>query len=152
MVNELHHDECENGDKHYIKHYIVLLVVVLRSLRKEGYSQLEIDHLLKSIVLPNLVYGLSAYGAFEAQLSIGQCSAEIRWGGGGAVIRTKRQTVRRKVLVRDGREHRKQSFYMALATLDWSDVFSAVDINKAVEVLEEKILAVMDKRLRTPEN
>ena len=28
------------------------------------------------------MYGLSAYGAFEAQLSIGQCSAEIRWGGG----------------------------------------------------------------------
>ena len=34
---------------------------------------------------------------------------------------------------------------MALATLDWSDVFNAVDINKAIEVLEEKILAVMDK-------
>ena len=31
---------------------------------------------------------------------------------------------------------------MTLATLDWSDVFNAVDINKAVEVLEEKILAV----------
>ena len=29
------------------------------------------------------MYSLSAYGAFEAQLSIGQCSAEIRWGGGG---------------------------------------------------------------------
>ena len=34
---------------------------------------------------------------------------------------------------------------MTLATLDWSDVFNVVDINKAVEVLEEKILAVMDK-------
>ena len=34
---------------------------------------------------------------------------------------------------------------MALATMDWSDVFNAVDINKAVEVLEEKIPAVMDK-------
>ena len=53
--------------------------------------------------------------------------------------------VRRKVLVRDCREHRKQSFCMALALLDWSDVFNAVDINKAVEVLEEKILAVMGK-------
>ena len=49
----------------------------------EGYSQLEIDHLFKAIVLPNLVYGLSAYEAFEAHLAIGQCSAEIRWGGGG---------------------------------------------------------------------
>ena len=34
---------------------------------------------------------------------------------------------------------------MALATVDWSDVFNVVDINKAVEVLEEKILAVMDE-------
>ena len=50
-----------------------------------------------------------------------------------------------KVLVQDCREHRKQSFYMALATVDWSDVFNAVDINKAVEVLKEKILVVMDK-------
>ena len=57
----------------------------------------------------------------------------------------KLKPVRRKVLVRDCKEHRKQSFYMAPATLDWSDVFNAVDINKAVEVLEEKILAVMDK-------
>ena len=59
----------------------------------------------------------------------------------------KLKPVRRKVLVRDCREHRKQSFYMAVATLDWSDVFNAVDMNKAVEVLEEKILAVMDKRM-----
>ena len=57
----------------------------------------------------------------------------------------KLKPVRRKVLVRDCREHRKQSFYMALATLDWSDVFNAGDINKAVEVLNEKILAVMEK-------
>ena len=41
-------------------------------------------------------------------------------------------------------EHRERSLYMSLATLDWSDVFNALDINKAVEVLEEKILAVMD--------
>ena len=60
----------------------------------------------------------------------------------------KLKPVRRKVLVRDCREHQKQSFYMALATLDWSDVFNAVDINKAVEVLDEKILAVMDKCMR----
>ena len=57
----------------------------------------------------------------------------------------KLKPVRRKVLVRDCREHRKQSFYLALATLYCSDCFNAVDINKADEVLEEKILAVMDK-------
>ena len=57
----------------------------------------------------------------------------------------KLKPVRRKVLVRDCREHRKQSFYMALATLDWSDVLNAVNIKKTVGVLEETILAVMDK-------
>ena len=57
----------------------------------------------------------------------------------------KLKPLRRKALVRDCREHRKQSFYMALATVDWSDVFNVVDINKAVELLKEKILAVMDK-------
>ena len=42
---------------------------VLRFLRKEGYSQLEIEHLFNAIVLPNLVYGLSEYGASEADFS-----------------------------------------------------------------------------------
>ena len=55
----------------------------------------------------------------------------------------KLKRVRHKVLVRDCREHRKRSLYMSLATLDWSDFLNAVDINMAVEVLEEKILAVM---------
>ena len=54
--------------------------------------------------------------------------------------RLKLKPVRGKVLVRDCREHRKQSFYMTLATLARSYAFNAVDINKAVEVLEEKIL------------
>lgn len=57
----------------------------------------------------------------------------------------KLKPMRRKVLVRDCREHRKQSFYMALTALDWSDVLNEVDINKAVEVLEVKIRAVMNK-------
>ena len=60
------------------------------------------------------------------------------------LVGLKLKRVRRKVLVRDCGEHRKRSLYMSLATLDWSDVFNAVDINMAVEVLEEKILAVMD--------
>ena len=34
---------------------------------------------------------------------------------------------------------------MVLATLDWSDIYNAVDINKVVKVLEEKILVVMDR-------
>ena len=43
---------------------------VLRSLRKEQYSQVEMDHLFKSIVLPNFTYCLSVYGASEPDLNI----------------------------------------------------------------------------------
>ena len=31
---------------------------VIRSLRKEGYTQDEIDHLFNSIVIPKLLYGV----------------------------------------------------------------------------------------------
>ena len=43
---------------------------VLRSLRKEQYSQVEIDHLFKTLVLPNFTYCLSVYGASETDLNI----------------------------------------------------------------------------------
>ena len=36
---------------------------VIRSLRKEGYNQADIDHLFASIVLPKITYGLSVYAA-----------------------------------------------------------------------------------------
>ena len=42
---------------------------VLRCLRKEGYNQQELHHLFISLVLPNLTYGLSVYGASEAELT-----------------------------------------------------------------------------------
>ena len=42
---------------------------VLRSLRKEQYSQVEIDHLFKSLVLPNFTYCLSVYGGSEPDLN-----------------------------------------------------------------------------------
>ena len=45
---------------------------VLRSLRKEQYSQVEIDHLFKFLVLPNFTYCLSVYGASESDLNITQ--------------------------------------------------------------------------------
>lgn len=47
---------------------------VIRGLRKEGYSQDEIDLLFKAIVLPKLTYGLVVYGASEANLNDIQCS------------------------------------------------------------------------------
>ena len=43
---------------------------VLRTLRKEHYSQAEIDHLFISIVLPNFSYALSVYGASESDLTV----------------------------------------------------------------------------------
>ena len=36
---------------------------VLRSIRKEGYNQVEIDHLFQSLVLPKISYGLPVYAA-----------------------------------------------------------------------------------------
>ena len=36
---------------------------ILRSLRKDGYTQVEIDHLFKAIVLPKITYALPVYGA-----------------------------------------------------------------------------------------
>ena len=46
---------------------------ILRSLRKEGYSQAELDHLFSSIVLPSITYGLPVYEASEAELTAMQC-------------------------------------------------------------------------------
>ena len=42
---------------------------VLRSLRKEGYSQDEIDYLFHALVMPNISYSLSVYGASKAELN-----------------------------------------------------------------------------------
>ena len=46
---------------------------VIRGLRKEGYSQEEINLCFKAVVLSKLVYGLSVYGASIADLNIIQC-------------------------------------------------------------------------------
>ena len=43
---------------------------VLRTLRKEKYSQAEIDHLITVLVSPNFIYGLPVYGASEPDLNI----------------------------------------------------------------------------------
>ena len=45
---------------------------VIRCLQKEGCSQAEVDHLFSSIVLPNITYALSVYGASESELTIAQ--------------------------------------------------------------------------------
>ena len=43
---------------------------VLGSLRKEGMSQEEVDHLFNAIVLPNFSYALPVYGASDSDLSV----------------------------------------------------------------------------------
>ena len=45
---------------------------VLRSLRKEGFSQGEVDHLFSALVLPNLTYVLPVYGAVDSDLTVMQ--------------------------------------------------------------------------------
>ena len=61
------------GDCKFSKHIKNKLVeankclYIIRSLRKEGYTQEEIDHLFDMIVLPKLLYGLSVYAATVQQ-------------------------------------------------------------------------------------
>ena len=43
---------------------------VLRSLPKEGFSQVEVDCLFSALVLPNFTYGLSVYGAVHSDLTV----------------------------------------------------------------------------------
>ena len=45
---------------------------VIRSLRKEGYNQEHIDLIFKSVILSKLTYGLSVYGACNAELNVVQ--------------------------------------------------------------------------------
>ena len=45
---------------------------VIRSLRKEGYNKEHIDLFFKSVVLSKLTYGLSFYGACNAELNVVQ--------------------------------------------------------------------------------
>ena len=60
---------------------------------------------------------------------------------------TKLKPIRRKVKIRDCREHRKQKFYMALASEDWGKVFQTKHVDNAVDLLERKIKTLQDKHL-----
>ena len=46
---------------------------ILRSLRKNGYTQLEIDDLFRAIVLPKITYALPVYEASQVDLNTIQC-------------------------------------------------------------------------------
>ena len=38
-------------------------------MRKEGTAEVEVDKLFETIVLPNILYGITVYGASEADLN-----------------------------------------------------------------------------------
>ena len=42
---------------------------VLRSLTKEGYNQVEFDHLFQLLVFPKILYGLPVYAASVPELN-----------------------------------------------------------------------------------
>ena len=44
-----------------------------KSLRKDGYTQVEIDDLFKAIVLVKITYALPVYGASQVDLNTIQC-------------------------------------------------------------------------------
>ena len=52
---------------------------ILRTLRKEGYNQSEIDLLFNTIVLPNINYVLSVYVASDSDLTPVQCFLDRRF-------------------------------------------------------------------------
>ena len=50
---------------------------ILRSLRKDGYTQVEIDHLFKATVLPKITHALPGNGASQVDLNTIQCF--LKW-------------------------------------------------------------------------
>ena len=61
--------------------------------------------------------------------------------------RNKLRPVRRKVTIRDFREHRKQALYLTLSSEDWSELLSATNVDAAVSQLEAKLITFMDRCL-----
>ena len=49
---------------------------ILRSLRKDGYTQVEIDHVFKAIVLPKITYHFQSMENSQVDLNTIQCFLE----------------------------------------------------------------------------
>ena len=49
------------------------MFVHFKITKKDGYTQVEIDHLFKAIVLPKITHALSVYGACQVDLNSIQC-------------------------------------------------------------------------------
>ena len=58
--------------------------------------------------------------------------------------RNKLRPLRRKVTIRDSREHRKQALYLALSPEDWSELLSSTNVDASVSQLKAKLITLMD--------
>ena len=58
---------------------------------------------------------------------------------------TKLRPVRRKVKIRDQREHRKHDLYKALAEEDWSEVDQSLGVEQAVSRMERIISSHLER-------
>ena len=66
---------CRFKDRLYVKDKLVKAnkcLFVIRNLRKDGYSQNEMDLVFKSLVLSQLTYALSIYAASPPELTVVQ--------------------------------------------------------------------------------
>ena len=88
---------------------------VLGSLRKEGMSQEEEDHLLNAIVLPNFSYALPVYGASDSDLSIKQNFLD--WC-------MKRKFMSKNVNIRDLLEKADKTLYKKRLNDFWASLFT----------------------------
>ena len=64
--------QCDSKFSVHVKNKLIKAnksLHILRTLRKEGYNQSEIDLLFNTIVLPNINYALSVYAASESDLT-----------------------------------------------------------------------------------
>ena len=64
--------QCDSKFSVHVKNKLIKAnksLHILRTLRKEGYNQSEIDLLFNTIVLPNINYALSVYAASEVDLT-----------------------------------------------------------------------------------
>ena len=105
---------------------------ILRTLRKEGYNQSEIDLLFNTIVLPNINYALSVYAASESDLTPVQCFLDRCF---------KRKYTSKPVSVYDFLESQdRQIFRKVLMLKDIRFYLLCILLNRSVTILGKKLV------------
>ena len=90
---------------------------VVRTFRKEGYSQTEIDHLFYAPVMSNISYGLSVYEAAEAELTTVQCFLDRCY---------ERRYISHSINIHELLEMQDKTIYHKIASLDSHLLFSMI--------------------------